>query len=431
MKFEREILISAVREAVVKDSVSGETINDSRWALAQRIVASSHLSSSPKLIEFFLYVVDCYIRQAPEEATEQQIGVHVFHRIPGYNSSDDSIVRSQARLLRMKLTAYFASDGRDEELIVEIPKGHYLPVFRPAAHVDPVRASSPRTEPVSESADPPADPPADSSEARFRFTWKQIALVCLCLALGGFAGFLVGTHMPAIQKSDTDPFWKPFFTDEPPLIIYSNPLFKGDPYAGLRLVPRPDLADSPDYAGTPDETYTGTGEVTAVYELTRIFDLHHANFTLKRSRLVTWDEAKLRNLVFVGAPSQNGALQDLPTMPDFVIDLDGNHKGYILNKHPRSGEPQRFVPSSPNDEYAIIASIPGIQPERRIAVFTGLTTNGTQAAVEFACSPEEIRLLTGRVGQTKGVINPFEAILHIKLSGGVPLQTELETLHQH
>ena len=90
-------------------------MSDPRWALAQRIIASSHLNSSPKLCDFFLYVVDCCLRNAPEEATEQQIGVHVFHRIPGYNSSDDSIVRSQARLLRMKLTAYFSNEGSHEE----------------------------------------------------------------------------------------------------------------------------------------------------------------------------------------------------------------------------------------------------------------------------------------------------------------------------
>src|SRR5258707_14120143 len=99
-------------------------MNDPRWDLAQRIVASPHLSSSPKLIEFFQYVVDCCLRDAPEEATEQQIGIHVFRRIPGYNSSDDSIVRSQARLLRLKLTSYFANEGSSEELIVEIPKGN-------------------------------------------------------------------------------------------------------------------------------------------------------------------------------------------------------------------------------------------------------------------------------------------------------------------
>lgn len=423
-----------MNEAAGTDAAGGGTSNDPRWALAQRIVGSPHLSSSPKLIEFFQYVVDCCIRNAPEEATEQQIGIHVFRRIPGYNSSDDSIVRSQARLLRMKLAAYFASEGGNEDLLVEIPKGHYLPVFRPAAHVLPT-ASPQESAPQMQSAPRSIDLPAVAADLPVHPWWRQhlitITVSCLCLLFGILGGFVLGTRLPAASQSGTDPFWKPFFAGEPPLIIYSNPLFKGDPFTGLRLVPNTDQADSPQYPGPADETYTGTGEVTAIRELTRIFDLHHADFTLKRSRLLTWDDAKLRNLIFVGAPSQNGALQDLPTTSDFVIDLDKDHKGYILNKHPKPGEPERFSPRSQNDEYAMIASIAGIQPDQRIAVFTGLTTNGTQAAVEFACDPQKIQELTNRVGQRGGVIRPFEAILHIKLSGGVPLQAEMEAVHPH
>lgn len=410
-------------------------MNDPRWALAQRVVASPHLSSSPKLVEFFLYVVDCSLRNAPEEATEQQIGVHVFHRIPGYNSSDDSIVRSQARLLRLKLSAYFANEGSNEEMLVEIPKGHYLPVFRAATQslqpastlgsLLPVEIPSPDTE----SSPPPAiEPPPQPRRA---IHWKSIATGLLCLLIGALSGLLEGRHLPSTPQTGIEPFWKPFFAGDPPLIIYSNPLFKGTPYTGLRLVPGSGNADASGYPGVPDETYTGTGEATAIYQLTRIFDAHHAAFTLKRSRLVTWDEAKLRNLVFVGASSQNGALQDLPATPDFAVDLDGNHKGYILNRHPHPGEPRSFVPESPNDEYAIVASLPGIQPALRTAVFTGLTTNGTQAAVEFTCSPENIRQLTDRIGLEGGALKPFEAVLHIKLSGGVPIRADLAAVHSH
>jgi hypothetical protein len=280
-----------------------------------------------------------------------------------------------------------------------------------------------------ENSPPPAiDPPLQPRRA---IHWKSIAASLLCLLIGALSGLLVGRHLPSTPQTGIEPFWKPFFAGDPPLIIYSNPLFKGTPYTGLRLVPGSGNTDASEYPGVPDETYTGTGEATAIYQLTRIFDAHHAAFTLKRSRLVTWDEAKLRNLVFVGASSQNGALQDLPATPDFAVDLDGNHKGYILNRHPHPGEPQSFVPESTNDEYAIVASLPGIQPALRTAVFTGLTTNGTQAAVEFTCSPENIRQLTDRIGLEGGALKPFEAVLHIKLSGGVPIKADLAAVHSH
>src|SRR5229473_8267355 len=105
---------------------------DPRWELVQRVIESPHLIGSARLRDFLLHVAACAIRQAPEDATEQQIGIQVFQRLPGFNSSEDSIVRSQARLLRLKLSAYFNAEGASEPLIIEIPKGHYLPVFLPS-----------------------------------------------------------------------------------------------------------------------------------------------------------------------------------------------------------------------------------------------------------------------------------------------------------
>src|SRR6202035_2110770 len=111
---------------------------DSRWELVQRVIESPHLIGSARLRDFLLHVSACAIRETPEGATEQQIGIQVFQRSPGFNSSEDSIVRSQARLLRLKLSAYFNAEGANEPLIIEIPKGHYLPVFLPSRHAEHV-----------------------------------------------------------------------------------------------------------------------------------------------------------------------------------------------------------------------------------------------------------------------------------------------------
>ncbi|HXP10956.1 MAG TPA: hypothetical protein VN828_20795, partial [Acidobacteriaceae bacterium] len=93
-------------------------------------MASNLFRGSLRLREFLLYIANCALTESPEAATEQQIGVHVFQRAPGYNSSEDSIVRTHARLLRQKLAEYFSTEGAAEPLIIEVPKGHYLPIFR-------------------------------------------------------------------------------------------------------------------------------------------------------------------------------------------------------------------------------------------------------------------------------------------------------------
>lgn len=101
----------------------------SRQELVGRVASSATFEKSPRLRAFFLHVSRCALEESPEEATEQQIGIHVYGRPAGYNPNEDNIVRSQARMLRMKLEHHFANEGKDESIIITIPKGQYLPVF--------------------------------------------------------------------------------------------------------------------------------------------------------------------------------------------------------------------------------------------------------------------------------------------------------------
>ena len=97
--------------------------------LVRRVASSATFEKSPRLRAFFLHVCRCALEDKPEEATEQQIGIYVYGRPPGYNPNDDNIVRSQARVLRMKLEHHFASEGKHESIVITIPKGQYLPLF--------------------------------------------------------------------------------------------------------------------------------------------------------------------------------------------------------------------------------------------------------------------------------------------------------------
>ncbi len=103
--------------------------------LVRRVASSETFEKSPRLRAFFLHVCRCALEDKSEEATEQQIGIFVYGRPPGYNPNDDNIVRSQARVLRMKLEHHFANEGLDEPYVITIPKGRYLPTFEPRAVV--------------------------------------------------------------------------------------------------------------------------------------------------------------------------------------------------------------------------------------------------------------------------------------------------------
>lgn len=113
----------------------GDLSSDSRWLLAQRVAQSEPFRHSPRLRGFLLFIVERTIRNGAAELGEYEIGTQAFDRTADFDPASDSIVRSSARLLRAKLKEYFDGDGRKEPLLIEVPKGGYVPAFvaRPAA----------------------------------------------------------------------------------------------------------------------------------------------------------------------------------------------------------------------------------------------------------------------------------------------------------
>ena len=95
------------------------------------------------------------------------------------------------------------------------------------------------------------------------------------------SAFLIPRAWPKAptERTAIEAFWAPFFSGDPPLVIYSNTRFLGDSKTGLRYIP---AGSSPDMEQVVDH-YTGIGELASVYELTRLFDTHQASFVLKRS----------------------------------------------------------------------------------------------------------------------------------------------------
>ena len=426
------MLVVHMEQPSIYQSLSSDLQNDPRWQLIQRVIASPHLRGSVRLRDFLLYVTDCSLRDAPEEATEQQIGVHVFQRTAGYNSSEDSIVRTQARILRQKLTAYFAAEGLFEDLIVEIPKGQYVPVFRTAtAFPEPATMpaaleglpSEPRVSgfPSAQGGIPPRP------KARL---WPTLLATAVFLALGLAAYLWDASRKATAPAPALETLWHPFLTEDPPLVIYSNALFIRSGNGDLHLTSDDEpiaLAKGEHYV----ESYTGVGEVAAIREVSRLFDEAHSNFVLKRSRLVTWDEARNKNLVFIGAPSQNPSLKVLPSTTEFTIVQDGTTWG-IVNRQPKPGEPAMYTrPEFPlAKDYAIVALLPGTQADKWMLVLSGLTTFGTEAAVEFACDPTHVAELLHTAASPNGKIRPFEAVIEVDVNGGVPVRTRLLTVHK-
>ena len=95
-----------------------------------RILASRWFARSERLCRFIRYSANYVLSGGADRLKEYLVGVEVFDRGPAYDPRIDPIVRVEARRLRAKLKAYYASAGRDDQLRIEFPKGSYSPVFR-------------------------------------------------------------------------------------------------------------------------------------------------------------------------------------------------------------------------------------------------------------------------------------------------------------
>jgi len=109
---------------------NGVHVADARRSLIERVASSRHVNRSARLRDLLLYLAGRVLDDEAGEIHEQELGHKVFGRPADYDTASDNIVRVHASMLRKRLEQYFASEGADEPVIIEIPKGNYAPVFR-------------------------------------------------------------------------------------------------------------------------------------------------------------------------------------------------------------------------------------------------------------------------------------------------------------
>jgi hypothetical protein len=346
------------------------------------------------------------------------------------------MVRVQAGRLRTKLAEYYNSDGSDDPIVVELPKGTYVLSFH---HHN---SASGRT--LAASLNGVDREVALERRSERRWGTEVISLSIFLAAAIAVIVWLVATRNtpPVSLASVSEPaapalriFWNGFAAEPAePWVVFSNAAFVGRPETGMRYRDAKRDADAPIL-----DHYTGVGEVLAVHELDRVFDQLHQRIRVKRGSLFSLDDAKNNNLIFIGSPSENLSLLEIPGTQEFVFRrLDtGPRKGdqAIVNVHPQPGEEKEFFATASGlpltEDYAVLGLVRGMNAGQYILILAGTTTIGTQAAVEYVCRPGSVEGLLLRLSVSQsGELKPFEAVIRVKVARGVPVATELVALRK-
>lgn len=125
---------------------------DAVRAQLERILAAPAFASG-RHPRFLRYVVERTLAGEADQLKEYVLGLEVFDRSDGYDPRLDSIVRVEARRLRAKLEEYYAGPGADDPVVIDIPRGSYVPVFtsreQPVAEPEVEIAAEPLARPLS------------------------------------------------------------------------------------------------------------------------------------------------------------------------------------------------------------------------------------------------------------------------------------------
>jgi hypothetical protein len=406
----------------------------------EKLLASRSLHGSDSLCKLLRYLASHASKHPGTTPKEYQIATEVFGRHEDFDPHLDSLVRVQAARLRAKLTEYYGAEGTGDNVVVELPKGTYGLTFHERAAM-PLATQ----EPPPPSRGAVREPPPEGSGLNVRWVLGLlVASMLLAAALGVAIDRLVMRHGPESNVAAADLsvtpsvriFWEGFLGGhEQPWVIFSNAPFLGRPDSGMRYY---DAKHDDPKAQTLDH-YTGVGEVLAVHALDGVFVGLKQSLRVKRGSLFSLDDAKNNDLIFLGSPSENLTLLEIPNTKEFVFrQMDCcSRKGNveIINVHPAGGEPKEYLATPSNqvltEDYAVIALVPGLQATYSELILAGTTTMGTQAAVEYVCQRNSLdELLKGLAVSSPSQLKPFEAVIHVKVVRGVPVSSELVALHK-
>jgi hypothetical protein len=383
-----------------------------------RILVSTAFSGRDSLKRLLSYLAERTIEGSAGDLKEYTIGVEVFHKPDGYDPQQDGSVRQHVGKLRQKIEEYYRSDGTADPIRVDLPKRQFRLEFQ-------------------ESRQPQAVPG--------RPTARWIAIACILLLLP--IAYWLGSRQRAATELDPAVrlLWSPFLdSPRPTVICLGTPLFLRNrsfrvrdshlnttdtPEAQARIQELQGKLGVDSFVPTFD--YTGIGEAYAAFDIARIFGGARRESSLTRANVLSWNDIRGENVIFLGPPKFNPHVAAITDSLELMVK-----DSQVINTHPRTGELASYgrVSDSNRDaaeDHVLIDRLPGIGPSDRILILEGGSTSSNWAAADYLTHPATARDLVARIKLPDGSLPPFfQVLLHVKYRASVPTRTDFVTFRQ-
>lgn len=425
-----------------KLQAADDILTDERWQLVQRIVSSPPFQKSTRLRELLEYVTERTIHGHSHDLTEQHIGNTLFHKPSGYSSLEDSSVRVHARQLRLKLHEYFDEGGRNEPVVLSIPKGSYTPIFKPATKtVIPLPELGPKSA------------PAVPWRNRAILAWILCGLLAVVCAVLIYQFNRRGTaSIAAIANIPPWPLSQVFDTRHQTIIVVADSnygmfrILTSQPGSLEKYLRRESLqstatlkpggADSRLSEYISNSTLTSFADVADVVTLLNMAGPLQKRASVRYPRDLGMRDLDHDNYIFIGSPASNPWVSLFQNKLNFRENeaIVGNSAKAFVNTNPLPGEKSRYEglrwTGTMGEDYATIALVPNVTHDGSVLALQGLQQEGTEAAGRFLADPENRRELKAALGippysETVSENIWFEALIRSRTVAGAPNSTTL------
>ena len=384
------------------------------------------MEKAGRIREFLTYVCEASFANPAADIHEQEIGERVFGKPPGYETTQDNIVRVTASQARKKIDQYFAAEGALEPIVLEIPKGQYMPVF-----------SERKLEPGAVSLAPP--PP----DRRPLYALASLCVVLLAVTVilaiqlrsdrsGTLEGSpnlnaLWGQMLPpngrtALVVTDSSlSFFQEFLPRQLSLAEYLKP----DTWTkAASLEGNPELQAFAQRA--VQHRFTSLANVTIAYRLAR---LGGNRLSLFSARDFNIRQMQSDNVILLGSPRANPWVELIAERLNFRYAFDQTLRySYFENRAPKPGEPKLYRSDS-GTSLCQIALVPNLNRTGSILIIAGTEVEGTEAGGEFLTDERSVSQLTAALGRPAGKLPYFEVLLKGSRVGGLARRFEIIYAH--
>jgi hypothetical protein len=356
-------------------------------AQIQRILQSKALRTSEIHRTLLSYLAEKSISGTADGLKEYTVGLDVFAKPDSYDPRQEPTVRMHVARLRQKLSEYYRTEGIDDAILVDLPKGGFKLTFEPREV---------RPEPVVE-----------QPIATARWGRKEIGLVAgllLALSLAIYFGMRLRqverTNLPLARDwtPELQQLWEPIVSSKRPLIVCLS-----TPNAGS------------------GEGGTATGAVLLGQFLGM---LHKQDVLVTSSDQIAAPEIAMGNVVFLGPVAGNRQMQAMSADRPFVLEPKG-----IRNMNPRPGEPELFADKPPRDpqdteeSYALISRVPGLYGNGEVLYLAGNRISSITGEVQAFTDAMFAKTLVSKMKKPDGSLpRYYQVVLKVRSMDTMPIE---------